>query len=188
MQVRRFIKELSIIIIAFIVILNGAKCQAGTYYVATNGSDTDSGTSTTSPWLTIQHAANVVPAGSTVYVMGGVYAPFTVNVSGSASAGYTTFTNYAGQNAIIDGTGFTGSYDYGLIHILDQSWITISGFEIRNGSSTTTSFGGYRILAVKGEAMLLLPPAHFGSQFKVLLLEARILDDDVVVFNRQTHS
>jgi hypothetical protein len=73
--------------------------------------------------------------------MGGVYAPFTVNVSGSASAGYTTFTNYAGQNAIIDGTGFTGSYDYGLIHILDQSWITISGFEIRNGSSTTTSFG-----------------------------------------------
>ena len=139
MQVRTLSRI--IIGIASIALLIAAKSQAASYYVATNGNDANAGTSTSAPWLTIQHAANVVPAGSTVYVRAGVYAPFAVNVSGSAAAGYTTFTNYPGETAVVDGTGFTGSYDYGLVHILDQNWITISGFEIRNGSSTSTSFG-----------------------------------------------
>ena len=47
--------------------------QSGSsFYVAKNGSDTNSG-SYTAPWLTIQHAANSVTAGATVYVESGVY-------------------------------------------------------------------------------------------------------------------
>ncbi|MBE0342012.1 DUF1565 domain-containing protein, partial [Paenibacillus sp. 28ISP30-2] len=42
------------------------------YYVATSGSDSNAGTSD-APWKTLQHAADVAPAGSTVYVRGGVY-------------------------------------------------------------------------------------------------------------------
>ena len=47
--------------------------QAGTsYYVSTSGNDTNPGT-IRSPWLTIQHAANTVKPGATVYVSGGIY-------------------------------------------------------------------------------------------------------------------
>ena len=112
---------------------------AASYYVSTTGSDSNAGT-LSAPWLTPQHAANVVGAGSTVYLEAGTYAPFQVNVSGSASGGYITFTNYSGQTAIIDGTGFTGEYDEGLIHILDQSYIIVEGLTVRNGSSSNTSF------------------------------------------------
>jgi len=111
-----------------------------TYYVSTSGNDANAGT-LASPWRTGQKAGNSATAGSTVYFRAGTYAPFDVNVSGSSSAGYVTFTNYPGEAAIIDGTGWSSSYDHGLIHILDRSYIKVIGFEIRNGASTSSSFG-----------------------------------------------
>ena len=39
-----------------------------TYYVSTKGSDSNPGT-LAEPWLTVQHAANTVTAGATVYVL-----------------------------------------------------------------------------------------------------------------------
>ncbi|MFY9905101.1 MAG: hypothetical protein WAK62_08145, partial [Terriglobales bacterium] len=68
--------------------------QSGaTYYVSTRGNDGNPGT-IGSPWLTIQHAANTVSAGATVYVFGGVYNE-SVNfpASGAASAPIT-FQSY----------------------------------------------------------------------------------------------
>jgi hypothetical protein len=53
-----------------------------TYYVATNGSDSNPGT-LAQPWLTIQHAANAAVAGDTVTVEPGTYAtagPILVNL------------------------------------------------------------------------------------------------------------
>jgi hypothetical protein len=104
-----------------------------TYYVSTSGSDHNPGTFTL-PWATIQHAANTVKAGATVYVFGGVYHE-SVNFpkSGTAPAPIT-FQNYPGQTAVIDGTGVSccGNTVQGLINIVNQSYITISGFEIRN--------------------------------------------------------
>src|SRR5690348_581584 len=44
---------------------------ATTYYVSATGSDTNSGTSTTAPFLTIQKAANLTQPGDTVNVMNG---------------------------------------------------------------------------------------------------------------------
>ena len=60
-----------------------------TYYVSTTGNDSNPGT-IAEPWLTIQHAANTVTAGATVYVFGGVYNE-SVNFpqSGTASAPIT---------------------------------------------------------------------------------------------------
>jgi hypothetical protein len=55
------------------------------YYVAPNGSDTAAGSST-SPWLTLQHAANVVGAGDLVTVRAGNYVGFNLTKSGSATA------------------------------------------------------------------------------------------------------
>ncbi len=123
------------------------------YYVSTSGSDTNPGTEA-SPWLTIQHAANTVPAGSTVYVMGGLYNEvITINVSGSAAAGFTTFENYPGEAVTIDGTGLSiPGGQYGLITIQNQSFITIQGFQIQNYTSSNgdvpigiyvTGYGSY---------------------------------------------
>src|SRR5208282_5204100 len=111
-----------------------------TYYVSTTGNDSSPGT-IGSPWLTIQHAADSVSAGATVYVFGGVYNE-SVNfpASGTASAPIT-FESYPGQTAVIDGTGVScctsnppssGNETQGLINIVNQSYIVINGFEIRH--------------------------------------------------------
>jgi hypothetical protein len=108
-----------------------------TYYVSKNGSDSNPGTMH-SPWLTIQHAANSVSAGATVYVFEGVYNE-SVNfpASGTASAPIT-FQSYPGQTAVIDGTGLRAKGTQGLINIVGRrSYITINGFEIRNYTTSS---------------------------------------------------
>src|SRR5450755_7041 len=104
-----------------------------TFYVSTSGSDNNSG-SLTSPWRTIQHAANIVGAGSSVYVMGGVYNEVvTPPHSGSATAGYITFESFPGQTAVVDGAGLSiPGGQYGLFTVQNQSYLAIGGFEIRN--------------------------------------------------------
>jgi Right handed beta helix region len=109
-----------------------SRAQAGSsFYVSKSGKDTNSG-SFTAPWLTIQHAANSVTAGATVYVETGVYnESLTFPASGTAS-NYITFENYPGQTATIDGTGLSVTGTQGLINIVNLSYLTVSGFEIRN--------------------------------------------------------
>lgn len=118
-----------------------------TYYVSTTGNDTNPGT-ITQPWRTIQHAANSVAAGDTVYVRAGVYNE-TVRFpnSGSASAGFITFSSYPGELATLDGTGLSipGGM-WGLFTIESQSYIVINGFEVRNyktGSTANVPLGVY---------------------------------------------
>lgn len=115
--------------------------QSGaTFYVSTTGSDSNPGTYS-SPWLTIQHAANTVTAGATVYVMGGTYHE-AVNFPNSGTEGEPIiFESYPGQTALISGSGVScctsnppasGNHTQGLITIVNGSYITISGFAIAN--------------------------------------------------------
>jgi hypothetical protein len=99
-----------------------------TYYVATNGNDGNSGSSS-SPWRTIQHAADSVSAGATVYVMGGTYNEKVTMKNSGSSGNYITFAAYPGQTVTIDGTGISLNYD-GLIRMDGVSYIKISGFHI----------------------------------------------------------
>ena len=103
------------------------------FYVATGGNDANPGT-IAKPWRTIQKAANTATPGSVVYVRGGVYYErVTVNVSGSAAAGFIVFRNYATETAVVDGTGLTvPTTDNGLFLIKNRSYVAIKGFEIRN--------------------------------------------------------
>jgi hypothetical protein len=102
-----------------------------TYYVSKSGSDSNSG-SLTAPWLTIQHAANTVTAGATVYVETGVYNESVTFPSSGTATNYITFENYPGQTATIDGTGLSVTGIQGLINIVNRSYLTVNGFEIRN--------------------------------------------------------
>lgn len=113
--------------------------QSGSsFYVAKGGSDSNSG-SYTAPWLTIQHAANTVTAGATVYVESGVYKESVNFPHSGTAANYITFTNYPGQAATIDGTGLSVSGTQGLINIVNQSYVAINGFEIRNYTTSSAS-------------------------------------------------
>ncbi|MGD1021205.1 MAG: right-handed parallel beta-helix repeat-containing protein [Candidatus Sulfotelmatobacter sp.] len=117
----------------FVVFLSTSLlAQSGAnFYVSKSGKDTSSG-SYTAPWLTIQHAANSVSAGATVYVETGVYnESVTLPASGTASNPITV-ESYPGETAVIDGTGLSVSGTQGLINIVNQSYITVNGFEIRN--------------------------------------------------------
>ena len=119
----------------------GSALAATTYYVATTGNDASAGT-LAAPWKTINHAAQVAVAGDTVNVRGGTYKEYVSPAhSGSASAGFITFQNYAGESPIVDGTTVAccGGDVRGLFDIESRSYLKISGFEIRNFKSTSNA-------------------------------------------------
>lgn len=94
-----------------------------TYYVATTGSDANSGTEA-QPFLTIQQALNLAQPGQTVAVMSGSYQPATFVRSGSTNAAITLLAP-SGATLVGDGTGValtvSGLHD-----------IVIDGFDISN--------------------------------------------------------
>ncbi len=120
--------------------------QASVYYVAKNGSDSNSG-SASAPWLTIGHAALEATAGSTVYVGAGTYSESVLFANSGTSSAPIVFN---GQGvAIVDGTsvaccttpsfetsnGFLCCNTQGLFMIgatSGVSYLTIEGFTIQN--------------------------------------------------------
>jgi parallel beta-helix repeat protein len=109
-----------------------------TFYVATNGQDTNPGT-LAAPFATLQHAAGQAQAGDTILARGGVYtALLTPTHSGTADAGPITFASYPGETAAIDGTGLPiPNGQNGLITLNGVSDVIVQGFEIRNYTSAS---------------------------------------------------
>ena len=104
----------------------------GSYYVSVGGSDTNPGT-LASPWRHIQFALDRAGAGTTVYVLNGVYNEFvTFRTSGSAGGGYITLQNYPGNAPVIDATGLPISGETGLVNIVNRQYVKLIGFEVRN--------------------------------------------------------
>ena len=114
------------------------KAFSQAYYVAPDGADTNPGT-LAEPWKTIQKSANTLTPGDTVYVRGGVYnEKVNINVSGSANNGYITFRNHENEIPILDGTGLSvPESNNGMFLIVDQHYIIVEGFEIRNYRTST---------------------------------------------------
>lgn len=105
-----------------------------TYYVATTGSDQNSGLSRTRPWLTIQKAANTMQHGDTTIVLAGTYDE-RVSVSRSGAAGKPiTFEADSGASVVTRGFQITGSH------------IQVVGFEITNHNTTDPSFYGVYVV------------------------------------------
>jgi len=123
------------IFVAILAVLLAPAGLAAEFYVATKGSDANPGT-IDQPWKTIQHAAETLQAGDTVFVRKGVYkALVNIHVSGTQGAPIT-FTNYPNEKAVIDGSGIVPLSDNcGLIFIQDQHDLVIRGFELRNFST-----------------------------------------------------
>ena len=116
------------------------RTPANAYYVAGNGDDAHTG-SASSPWRTIQHAVDTVAAGDAICVRGGVYREVvTIARSGSAQAGPIVLQAVPGDAVAIDGTGL-GIPDgqYGLVTLIDASFVTVRGLELRNYLTASTA-------------------------------------------------
>jgi hypothetical protein len=102
------------------------------FYVATTGNDSNPGT-LAAPWRTVQHAADSVRAGSTVYVRGGIYEELvSIKASGNASDGFITFRSYPNETAVLEASHLTPSGRTAALTIENKSYVRIMGFEIRN--------------------------------------------------------
>jgi hypothetical protein len=100
------------------------------YYVAINGSDSNSGLSVTQPFATIQHGLDsAIHPSDTVYTEAGTYhEQLTLSASGNAKQGPITLTSYQGQQVILDGSG----QDNDTAIAVTGSYVTISGLQIEN--------------------------------------------------------
>jgi hypothetical protein len=125
--------KFSILFFTLLICASAAFGQTNSsFYVATTGNDSNTGTQT-APWRTIQHAADIARAGSTVNVRSGTYEELVnIKASGNASDGFITFRSYPGETAVLDATHYTPSDRQGVLTIHNQSYVRIEGFEIRN--------------------------------------------------------
>ncbi|HEX4413711.1 MAG TPA: right-handed parallel beta-helix repeat-containing protein [Lacipirellulaceae bacterium] len=94
-----------------------------TYFVSPTGSDSHNGTSA-SPWLTLQHAADVVHAGDFVTVATGNYTGFDLETSGTAAAPIEFF---AQPGVVINQRNATTPDG---INLEGASYVTIDGFTV----------------------------------------------------------
>jgi parallel beta-helix repeat protein len=124
-------------------VLTGS-ASAATLYVATTGSDTSTGTSISAPLATITKAAALAKAGDVVQVRGGVYNQLVKIGSTGAAGSMIVFQPYAGESAVIDGTGTTAS---DLVTITGQ-FVEFNGFEVRNSSKIGICAWGARNIRI----------------------------------------
>jgi hypothetical protein len=145
--IRRGASAGTVRVVVSIFALAGLLCHvppalATTYHVSAKGSDSNSGTSTTAPFLTITKAASLTNPGDIVNVMNGTYGPFMISRSGSQSGGYITYQAYPGQHPTIlkNGTLWDGIQLSDSTVGYSSSYIIVDGFTVvGNAQSITVS-------------------------------------------------
>ncbi|MEJ8305901.1 right-handed parallel beta-helix repeat-containing protein [Saccharibacillus sacchari] len=106
------------------------------YYVAPGGSDTTGTGSKSSPWKTVQRAADAaMKTGGTVYLRGGVYSQ-QLKLAGTpgaaGSAARLTVASYPSETAVLDGKGLSVQDTGSLVELHNASRVTVRGLELRN--------------------------------------------------------
>ena len=141
---------LSLVLLLFFALFFAGRGNTGkaemTYYVALNGSDSNPG-SFDKPWSTINHAAEVLKGGDTVYIRGGTYRISqqirTIN-SGSKNAGIV-YSSYPGEQAIIDAQDVKVGppvgkppfpHDQGAFQVEGVSYIRIKQLKVTNSHNS----------------------------------------------------
>ena len=109
---------------------------ATNYYVATDGSDSNSGT-IDQPWQTVQKAANTLQAGDTAFIRGGTYSEEHIQFTNTGTAGNPiTVTSYPNEIATIDGghTNTIGGTN-AVFNIDNTAYVTLDRLNIKRGVS-----------------------------------------------------
>ncbi len=115
------------------------KATPKTYYVSGTGNDKNSGVSSSSPFKTIQKAANLTKPGDTVLIMNGVYrnaSPsgnvVTITRSGTAKA-WIKYKAYPGHSPKLQFNGW-----HGVLLRDGASYIEINGLEVIGNNGKVT--------------------------------------------------
>jgi len=136
----------SLVILFFVTLLftslGHADNPQNTFYVAINGQDSNPGT-LAKPWATINHAAEVLKAGQTVYIRGGTYRinqQIKTKNSGRKN-NWIVYASYPGEQATIEANNIkivppTGNepyfHDQGAFQIEKVSYIRIKQLKLTN--------------------------------------------------------
>lgn len=105
--------------------------NAATYYVATNGNDSNPGT-LSSPWRSINKAANTLVGGDTVNIRAGTYKEQVNPKNSGYSGAFITYAAYPGETVTVDGSnGFSYAWN-GLFNLSNRSYIQVSGMRLVN--------------------------------------------------------
>lgn len=158
------------------LILSTSPVLATNYYVSPEGLD-DSPGSFESPWTTIQHAANTLSAGDTVFVRAGNYEEnVAINCSGNAELGHVVFTAYSDEIAWLD----PGSFES-----WSHSYLTIEGFHIIpdgeragievHGSGEQVIIRGNEIT---GQMAMNTAALRVGGQMRHFFIDGNIVHDN----------
>jgi hypothetical protein len=114
------------------LLLLSSSAFAGTWYVATTGSDSNAGT-LASPFRTITKGISMLTAaGDVLNVRGGTYNETIIiwSKNGSSSSPIRV-QNYSGETPVIDATGTSTN---SVVSIDSCSYVNFDGFEVKNGA------------------------------------------------------
>ncbi|RCV64105.1 PKD repeat-containing protein [Methanophagales archaeon] len=119
----------SLAVVCFLVLFAGVGMATATdYYVATGGSDSNIGTSLDHAWQHPSYAVQQAQAGDTIYLVDGTWKnEHMVFANSGTRANPITLKAYSGTPTL-DGVDKTGIG----IRIEDKSYISISGFRLKN--------------------------------------------------------
>ncbi len=134
-------------------------CTTACRYVDIAGDNANPGTST-APWRTIQHAADVANPGDTVIVRDGVYTGgatiVTISRSGTAAA-WLVFRAANRWGAIIDGQNNSSTTGFEI----NGNYIRVEGFEVRYTSRyAMEAYGGREDIAGNHDVVLVQNHLH----------------------------
>jgi uncharacterized repeat protein (TIGR02059 family) len=141
------------IIIIFLCLSIAA--NATTYYVATNGSNSNNGTSLTTPWLTWQYGFDRLKAGDILYIRGGTYRTtgnaststhiYMSNLAGTSSS-HITISAYNGEVPVFNLDNITTNQGscFALLMTgctyVDVKGLTITGLAQPSSASNVAGF------------------------------------------------
>ncbi|MFC1452644.1 LamG-like jellyroll fold domain-containing protein [Verrucomicrobiota bacterium] len=119
--------RLASIRLCLLVCTGGVHAVGGTYYVATSGSDSASGSSS-EPWRTVQHAVDSISPGDIITVREGTFAGARLGNSGTAVQPMTLRAE-AGASVILDAPGSDEWHDCIVEADPGDYWV-VEGFEV----------------------------------------------------------
>jgi len=97
-------------VIAILFAASAVVCHATTYYVATTGSDTNSGLTTNQPFRTVQKAASLLQAGDTAYLRGGTYREAVVVTNSGNAVNPIILSAYNLETVTISGSALVTNW------------------------------------------------------------------------------